>query len=164
MDSLKQLIDEFMAFRARVMPIVQAIEDGRLSLGAASLPAAVATMHLTVDQCLQAGDLDAAGAAAGLERAHGGAEDSHSFLRRILAHIHGAAKADLIAPMRSPDGGPMHEAQADESNDAAVGVAASADDAGAPADGDPNVAADPAPPEGQGDPIQDQPVHDQQQG
>jgi hypothetical protein len=163
MDSLKQLIDEFLDFRARVMPIVQAIEDGRLSL-AATLPAPVAAMHKTVEQHIQAGHLDAAGFVAGLTRAHGGDEDDHSFLRRLLAHIHGAEKADLIAPMRLPGGGPMHEAQADESNDAAVGVAASADDAGAPADGDPNVAADPALPEGQGDPIQDQPVHDQQQG
>jgi|GEM_PF-3570105 len=73
---------------------------------------ALAHEHLGTD------DLDQAGKRFGLERAHQGDEGDHSYLRRLLTHVLGAAKVDQLMPMRpdAPSAPPPDEAP-DEKGD-----------------------------------------------
>ena len=59
--------------------------------------------HIVAREHLDAGDLDKAGAALKLDRAHGGEESDESYGRRLHAAVDGSVSADAAKPRPAPE-------------------------------------------------------------
>jgi hypothetical protein len=90
-----KLAADFAALKARVLPMLEDYESARGSRPAVNAPG---DAKAAAQEHIDGGRFDDAGQLLGLDRAHDGDEDDESFLRRLLAHIHGAKRADAEAP------------------------------------------------------------------
>ena len=110
---LDRLEKEFLALKRRCEPMLADYErhmtrgDLRSDRGPSD-----EDRHDEAQHHLEAGDLDKAGAAINLGRAHDGKEENESFERRIRAALFGAASADAEKPRAA--GEPVDEDPVDD--------------------------------------------------
>lgn len=87
---------EVRRFMKRVEPMLREYESYSQRDGRMPTPT-----HEAAKRHLENGNLDEAGAAVGLERAHDGKEEDSSFERRLRAFLFGAAQADAVRGRRT---------------------------------------------------------------